>query len=287
MSNPKEIYFTEVLGIPVLYDRLKPEDYGKNGVEYKFYCTRRLKKKFEESIRQVRAIFGFPRAILLGGTYVDKPGMHGLGRALDLDAILWDYDRIPKNSPLHSIGDFVVKDSPKNWVLSLGIEACFRKKFGVVLTPFYNRAHRDHFHVDDSVPVRFNRDSRSNVLFVQAVARYFYGQDIAIDGVYGPQTEKALELLAKRYWITNDIRAVIDNWGSTLSRIARDSVIILKQEKEFIGEIEVKTPLELIHNVYDEIDILNKRGIDVDGVLRALNEFANNEETQAWLANYR
>lgn len=287
MANPKETSFREIIGVPVLYDRLKPEDYGKRGVEYDFYCTMRLKKKLNEAFRQVRAKFGYIRAILSAGAYVDKPGMHGEGRAFDLDAILWDYEKTPKTSPIHQTGDFIVRDSPKYWNLMLGIEACFRKKFGVVLTPFYNRAHADHFHIDDSAPVRFLVDSRSNILFVQAVSRYIIGLDIAIDGVYGPETEKALRIMAKKYWSVDDIKVLHDNWTGTLTYIIGDAYNSLKYNGEVQDEQKEETPLELLHNIYDEISILEKQGVDISGAMRALNEFSNNSETQSWLALFR
>ena len=75
----------------------------------------------------------------------------------------------------------------------------FSGDFGTVLTCWYNSAHRDHIHVDNSTAVRPLRTVRSDTTLVQASCNLLNGERLAIDGQWGSLTEAAYNRLRARF----------------------------------------------------------------------------------------
>lgn len=182
MARPSN-FFRTVDGVQVLYDRLN-DDYGKTGIPYKFYATQNLEDKLDAFIAEIRSetedLFGPLQTILSAGAYVDKSGAHGLGRAFDLDALIW------RDKTL------VADQQPSKKPLYLLVQAIASKRFGVVLGYNYNAAHEDHFHLDDSRTVKF-RTSQSVTNFMQEALILFWSKNIARDGEWGHNTKTAFK----------------------------------------------------------------------------------------------
>jgi Extensin-like protein C-terminus len=180
---------SQLAGIPIHYDRFKEEDYGQPGHPYSVHMTYSLHKKleacFSELFSEMPAEFGSAKYILTGGAYVQKPGYHGLGRAFDLDGLVWE-DRA-----------WVADTFPHHPQLYLGIESIVRQHFGTVLTYSYNDAHEDHMHLDDGSDVGFEQMSKSRVVYVQNALHYVHGIPVGRDGVWGPETESAMNMARK------------------------------------------------------------------------------------------
>jgi hypothetical protein len=82
----------------------------------------------------------------------------------------------------------------------LAVSANLRRYFGTVLTCHYNAAHRDHIHVDDLTAVApIRTDKRTDTTLVQSAANLLGGERLAIDGVWGSQTEAAYQRLLRDF----------------------------------------------------------------------------------------
>ena len=197
---PPSNFFTELAGIPVRFDRLPKQGFpygAPPGQERKFHCLASFETQLVAAFADltVRCPWGKPSLILTAGTWVDKPKFHGKGRAFDLDAVFW-----PTGQAV--ICKFYAKTS--RWYLA--IEAVMRRHFGLLLNHFYNADHVDHMHIDDSVPIQFNQDSRSECVFVQAALRDVFGfPAVSITGNYDWPMRDALHKLN-----AGDLRKQVD-----------------------------------------------------------------------------
>jgi len=206
-------FFKALSGVPVLYDRLKPEHYGKEGVSYQFHCTDPMEATLEAFVgdlfERTRESFGAPQKILSAGAWVDKPGQHGLGKAFDLDAIHWERVR------------FVALEQPTSKPLYLVVQAIANKHFGVTLGYDYNPAHHDHLHLDIGRSVGF-RVVSSVTQFLQQALNTFYGHTLHVDGEFGDSTETALNATLAALGIP-DLTSVQD-WAKFLDAICKQGI---------------------------------------------------------------
>lgn len=175
--------FTHLAGVPVHYDRLPaPHHYGTRGQARTFYCEQRFINALEDAFRELWDVcpHGQAQVITSAGAYVDKGGQHGAGRAFDLDGIFWR-DRT-----------FITNEYPDDSRFYVAAEAVLRKHFGVILNYEWNRAHHDHFHLDQSISVGY-RTNKNTTLFVQMALRHVLGQPtVTIDGNSGSGTRGGL-----------------------------------------------------------------------------------------------
>lgn len=197
MAYANECDCTEVFPAPLIYDRMT-----ELGVpyynHYRAYCA----KDFYESLlglsRQAIELHLFPvdesgksliKGLLTGGVYVNRPGAHGAGLALDFDGYLDSKDV----SWLYKAGIYWNDGQIKSMGYKLGVRlaALASLHFGVVLTRHYNSRHADHIHFDKTMPVGW-RGSRSQILILQEILVYWYDcSDLKIDGIIGPLTKAA------------------------------------------------------------------------------------------------
>lgn len=181
MSEPANS-FRSLAGVPVLYDRINASDYGVRGVPHDFHVPESFQATLEAAFTDLWDIcpLGRPVRILSAGTYSDRPpSQHANGRAMDIDAIIWESRR------------FVTFFYPTDRAFYLAVESVMRRHFDYVLTYEYNGDHHDHIHVDSSGRLGFGL-TRTKMLYVQAYCKYVLGLQVGIDGTWGTNTEEGL-----------------------------------------------------------------------------------------------
>lgn len=144
------------------------------------------------------------------GFYVDKPGQHGAGTAMDLSIVRWGGGR---TSNMFN-GDHASSNRTRRRRY-FAVEATLRSHFRYVLDGNYDAAHRNHFHADiGALPNRrLLQGSRSDTVFVQAVCNAFLGSGIAVDGAWGSATQREVDTLKRRLGVVGDLtsdRAVVN-----------------------------------------------------------------------------
>ena len=187
MPQPTNSFTTLDGGVPVHYDRLpSPFHYGSRGREHTFHCETDFESLLDAAFRDVWLYTGLGQAevITSAGAYVNKPGQHGIGRALDIDGIFW-----PNKTFVTLHAGWQGQDRK----FYFGIEAVLRRHFGVVLDYEYNSDHRDHFHVDHSQSLAFRTTSRSKVGSLQGMLNHIWGKNVDEDRIWGPQTAGAVD----------------------------------------------------------------------------------------------
>lgn len=139
----------------------------------RFRGTAALQTALNNWAPYIREVMEPPGYILTGGLYVNKPGEHGNGNAVDVDGFWWS-----------STNKFLANDAPTDWVRYLTIEATLRKVFGTVLNYDYNAAHHDHWHCDLGASTNW-RSVKSQAKFAQRALKEIWGENLAVDGKWG------------------------------------------------------------------------------------------------------
>ena len=133
--------------------------------------------------------FGQLKRLATAGMMVDKPGMHGMGRACDWD--VWAFSDV-KISPLSRDHEDPSKAVRRRyWALA----ALCRSVSSFILHAEFNADHEDHIHQDDGGSVAFNAGSRSTVKLVQSVCNEIFDRSprLVVDGTFGSKTQQAIE----------------------------------------------------------------------------------------------
>ncbi len=176
------IAITHAGGYKLAYDRLgnsygelEPDPDGR-----RFYGSQELQDALNQWAGHLPRVMRPPNYILSAGLYVDKPGTHSQGIAIDVDGF-WISDA----------DHYMALSAPNDWGFYLKIEATLRQVFGTVLNYDYNLYHRDHWHCDLSRAPGWRR-VRSLTIFAQRALNEIFSQDIEVDGIYGPETDGAL-----------------------------------------------------------------------------------------------
>lgn len=185
--------------IPLYYDRFKNGAYGNEAVKFRPYVDAKFLPQCNSCFEDMQKVFskngfGFSQ-IWSGGVGRSGTGRsyHHANRAFDLDGLVFN------SKPM-----WVADTFPERPFIYLAIEACLRMHFGTVLNHDYNADHRDHFHFDNGTAVKFKRDARSHVLFLQHALVKLFNLSIGgsgFDGVFGGDTEAAMRVALKRLGI--------------------------------------------------------------------------------------
>jgi hypothetical protein len=249
--------------ISLHYARLTDFPYGSRGEQRDFLVDTEFEKTLKAAFKETfeNCSFGIPEIVTTAGIFVNKPGQHGNGRAFDLDAIFW------QNHSLITLNFVHQKE------LYLGIESFFRKHFGLVLNHFYPN-HKDHWHLDNSVPVDYNEYSNSETLYVQLVLKHIYKKEVLIDGIWGRQTRGFVKEVFDRLGINTPITTK-KNYLKFLDLTGK---IAFKLSEEYV------TPPQLIDNLVDIIEDLPLQNRNL--VQEALNSFIDHDETLKWLNTF-
>jgi hypothetical protein len=205
VTSPTAVSYSFINGVPLYYIR--------NGYEQRITVssTSHHKQKMEWFISDFQSAvpswYGSMTKIFTAGAYVNKPGAHGAGRAFDIDAIVWSGTSTWPYYHHHSSSNQATRRR------YLGLNAFCQRQFKYVLSGWYNAAHRDHIHVDDYGGGRvLRKDYRSDVVFIQAMCNNLMGSGLAIDGIYGPNTDYWYRESKRRVNVTGDTSGSVSAW---------------------------------------------------------------------------
>ena len=258
MSHEREATYSSVAGIPLHYSRNR--HYGERGDNLNFSSTQRLKdildRCFETLIEE--SPFGKPDLIVTAGLYVNKPGFHGRGLAVDVDAIYWA-DRT-----------LVSVLYPFDQVHYLAVESVFRQYFGTVLNYLYDPPHEDHWHMDLGTRADFYTDSPSRVLYLQASLTHIHDRPVLIDGVWGRQTSGAIREVLQELALSTDIENM-STWQAYLRRTASKGF-------EMVANAPVLPPKEQLKKAIDslfEVDVRKEQYKELAQTLLNLSHHPN------------
>jgi hypothetical protein len=203
----------DILGVPLFFER------GPSGrpVKTSFPVASSFVPIVEATVKQVRrrvpASFGSLETISSAGLQVDKPGMHGLGRACDWDRLVFANVTISPLERDHKASS--LKKRRRYWAFA----AICRSNASFVLHGLFNADHEDHVHQDNASGVGFGTAS-SSVKLCQAVLNEIFGEQLATDGNFGTHTRDAFGRATDRLQLPNDINDVTV-WRRFLRRSGR------------------------------------------------------------------
>ncbi|HEY6738408.1 MAG TPA: extensin family protein [Actinopolymorphaceae bacterium] len=198
--SPTEKAFSDIDGTPTMYIR------DGSGVRKPatFRCTFAFYDALVAWVRRLRSLsaeagYSGLSFITSAGAYVNKPGQHGAGTAIDIDEIGWSDGKICRPIGL-------------DWNSSNGalrkryyaLDATLRAHFRWSLDRTYNAAHHDHIHSDfGGLPVVLGTGSSSDVGWVQASLNELMGAGLAVDKIWGPLTQGAFDTSRQRLGVTS------------------------------------------------------------------------------------
>lgn len=168
-------------------------------------------------LRQISAEAGYGNVQFLAsaGFYVNKPGQHGAGTAMDLDAVQWDSGQV--STPLNGDHDSADEAVGRRY---LAVEATLRRQFCYVLDGWYPD-HADHFHADfASMPPLLSKSGESATNFIQATCNRFLGSGLAVDGAWGSNTQREYDRMLGALGVAGDPTADIEVYRGLLNQIA-------------------------------------------------------------------
>ncbi|MDQ3578374.1 MAG: extensin family protein [Actinomycetota bacterium] len=213
------ITFSRIDGTPVYYWRSS----RGNTTLRNWQCTQAYYDQLVLWIRDLRSLssaagYGSVSYLVSAGFYVNKPGQHGAGTAMDLDYVQWSNGQV--SSPLdrhHASGTESIRRR------YIAVDAVCRRRFRYVLDGWYNAEHADHIHSDfGGLPTICSKGSASDAKFVQAMCNNFLGSGLAVDGIWGPQTQGAFDTAKSRLGVTGDPHTSSAAWTGMLSGVAAD-----------------------------------------------------------------
>ncbi|MGM1064467.1 extensin family protein [Saccharothrix sp. Mg75] len=168
-------------------------------------------------LRSLSSAYGSITYLVSAGFYVNKPGEHGTGTAMDLDHVRWSGGQTISPLDRHHASSTVA--TRRRY---LAVDAVCRRRFRFVLDGWYNAAHEDHIHSDfGGLPVRCVTGSESDTKFVQALCNNFMSSGLSVDGIWGPLTTSAFATAKSRLGVTGDPHTSSAAWQTFLSAAAR------------------------------------------------------------------
>lgn len=132
--------------------------------------------------------FGDLVRITSAGALVQKPGLHGLGRAFDHDA--WTFGTVDIRPIRRDHVASSLAQRQRYWALA----ALMRSHSAFVLHGHFNAAHEDHIHQDNGGAGPFNTTSETTVKLAQAICNHIFSESpsLVIDGVFGERSKAAV-----------------------------------------------------------------------------------------------
>lgn len=215
--------FNQIDGTPVYYWRWNDGTAGRNPRQLTYACTHEFYARLVAWIRDLRKVSaqngltGLDR-IVTAGAYVNKPGQHGLGQAIDLDELRWS------NWTVSPYGRHAFSSNRAYARRYLAVDAICRRHFKWVLDAGYNAAHADHLHLDfGGGAVKLAKSSRSDTAFVQMACNAGMGSRLKVDGLWGSATQAAFAESRRRLDIGGDPFTNTSHYRAWLGEVARCS----------------------------------------------------------------
>src|SRR5690606_33476018 len=167
-------------------------------------------------LNAVSSFSGYGQVQWLGhaGFYTCKTGMHGVGRAMDMNHVAWPSREIDIFSHAHANPSIAVRRR------YLAIDASCRRYFKYVINGWRDSLHRNHIHADDTFAPGFSTGSETDVFFLQGVLVNLNGSAIAIDGAWGPATSAAYNNMKAKLGMGTDIWASSAAYMNFLTTVA-------------------------------------------------------------------
>jgi hypothetical protein len=216
-----EVRFDHIDGTPLYFWRFSKATAGRRIERQACSSTAAFHERLVRWVRDLRALafqyggFAGMDRIVTAGMFVDKPGQHGLGQAMDLDQVRWANGAITPFERQHASNDLTVVRR------YLALDAVCRRHFRYVLDGAYNADHADHLHMDFAGgQIRCDRASRSDTVFVQQTLNAFQGVGLPVDGVWGPATQAAFDQSRRRLGVQGDPGVSTDAWRFWLLGVA-------------------------------------------------------------------
>lgn len=216
---PDEKYFEDIDGVPTMYIR------SGDGVRRPagFRCTYGFYDQLVLWVQYLKAIaaaagpeYAQLEWITSAGAYVNKPGEHGAGTALDLDEVKFAGGPLiaPIARPQDSTDPLVRRQY-------YALDAMSRTHFRWCLDANYNAAHEDHIHQDfGGMPPVLGQDSSSDTLFIQGMLNEFQDARLAVDGIWGPLTQGAFDESVRRLGYSGDPHGNTEDYRRYLDLVA-------------------------------------------------------------------
>lgn len=217
--------FDNLGGIPCYYAR-KNAAYADPSL-----CAKSRRRKIEPAFRRqltaaileiaalMRPQLGVLEAITSGGAYVEKPGFHRLGRAFDLGGLVWNdgvYTCLAAADVMDGIGDDSPRRELRDLFVYLAAESVLRKWFGTVIGIHYDKAHRNHLHIDNGTPVEYRKSGKGSgtrVRYLQVTLTHVWQANCgAPDGEEGPKTRAAMGQVLREFGISPIKLQPPSNW---------------------------------------------------------------------------
>lgn len=207
--------FTHIDGVPVLYPGDPTDEVREWTCETNFYI---VLIAWMRELRGASTMYGGVRYIRSLGFYVNRPGAHGEGKAMDLQGIRWAGGQV--SSPGN--GDHA-SSSVQLRRRYLAVDAICRCWFHWALDGWYDADHHDHIHCDTlGWPIRLSKSARSDTVFVQSSCNHFLRNTlIAVDGAWGPLTEAAYQRLRSALGVSGDPTNDVEAYRLFLRRMSR------------------------------------------------------------------
>jgi hypothetical protein len=220
-ASATEARYADVDGTPLCFWRWSDGTAGQRVEQRSFASTAAFHERLVRWVRDLRDIawrfggWGGMQRIVTAGIFVDKPGQHGLGQAIDIDQVAWENGSITPYWLEHA--------SPNRLVVRryLALDAICRRHFRYVLDGEYNAAHRDHIHMDfEGGALHAHWDSRSDCVFTQQVLNAHMDAGLGITGRWDRPTLAALTESQKRLGVLGDPFNSVGVWRYWLFRSA-------------------------------------------------------------------
>ncbi|MBA3618014.1 MAG: extensin family protein [Acidothermales bacterium] len=211
-SEAQAKVFDKLAGVPTFYIRNASGERER----YTFKCNEYLFNRLHnwvERLNYVSKQYGPSgsdlksgvTALTFGGIYVCRmvdpcATAHGYGRAADLDEVKWgdngwckpyDQDHVHPN-----------RDRRRRY---LAVDATCRQYFRYVVDGYYNAAHHDHIHMDNTaLPTKLREGSTADTVFIQKCCNDFMGYSLKVDGDWGTATQSAYKESKERLNVDTD-----------------------------------------------------------------------------------
>lgn len=220
-ASATEVRFNQLDGVPLGYWRWNDGTAGRRVELQAFHSTADFHRRLVVWVRDLKDVSGRygglvgMNRIITAGAYVNKPLEHGKGMAFDLDQVRWANGAVTPYAREHASPDLRTRRR------YLAVDAVCRRHFHWVLDGGFSPEHADHLHLDTAGGALVcDREAHSDTAFIQQVVNAFQGGRLAVDGAWGPATQRAFEESRRRLAVAGNPYTTSAVWQQWLLRVA-------------------------------------------------------------------